>query len=272
MEDDVPQAPLTPVEQFGLHVREMRTARKMGVRGLGTAIGCSGAYVSKVENAKLVPNAKFAQGCDRVFGTGTMLTKQLQQALEGDHPTWFEPYTQQERKASQILDFSTMFVPGLFQTPNYARALYRASAPRLATSAIESRLAARMRRHEILDRDTPPEVWVILYEACVRTLVGSRQVMAQQLERLAQEAEAPNITIQFVPFSVVPAIGTSFTLLTFDRGHTALHVEGPHGGRPLETPKLVQTGRAIFDRLRAEALGHDASVVRIQEIREEYAQ
>ncbi|GLF97864.1 helix-turn-helix domain-containing protein [Streptomyces yaizuensis] len=97
MDDDAPQKPLTPVEQFGAHVREMRTARKMGVRGLGSAIGCSGAYVSKVENAKLVPNEKFAEGCDRVFGTGTLLARQRQQAIDGDHPAWFEPYTQRER-------------------------------------------------------------------------------------------------------------------------------------------------------------------------------
>ncbi|MFJ7419756.1 Scr1 family TA system antitoxin-like transcriptional regulator [Streptomyces uncialis] len=272
MDDDTPQIPLTPVEQFGVHVREMRTARKMGVRGLGKAIGCSGAYVSKVENAKIVPNMKFAEGCDRVFGTGTLLAHQLRQALEGDHPDRFEPYTQRERKAAQILDYSTMFVPGLFQTPEYARALYRAGAPRLSTAAIESRLAARMRRHEVLERDNPAEVWAILYEACVRTLVGSSQVMAQQLERLALEADAPNVTLQFIPFDVVPAIGTAFTLLTFERGSTVLHVEGPQGGRPLETPKAVKTGLAIFDRLRAEALGHDASVARIQDIRKEYPQ
>ncbi|MFE0424050.1 helix-turn-helix transcriptional regulator [Streptomyces sp. NPDC058953] len=272
MDDDNAQTPLTPVERFGVHVREMRMARKIGVRGLGKAVGCSGAYVSKVENAKLVPSARFAEGCDRVFGTGTLLAQQRQQAIEGDHPSWFEPYTQRERKAHQILDYSTVFVPGLFQTPEYARALYRASTPRLSASAIESRLAARMRRQEILGQENPPEVWAILYEACVRTLVGSHRVMAEQLERLVCEAEAPNVTFQFVPFDVVPPIGTAFTLLVFDPGPTVLHVEGPQGGRPLETPKAVKTGQAIFDRLRSEALGHDASVARIREIHEEYAQ
>ncbi|MFF3557138.1 helix-turn-helix domain-containing protein [Streptomyces tsukubensis] len=272
MDDDTPQTPLTPIEQFGVDLRALRTARRMSVRGLGAAVGCSGAYVSKVENAKLVPSEKFAEGCDRTFGTGTLLVRQRQQAIEGDHPIWFEPYTQRERKAHQILDYSTMFVPGLFQTPEYARALYRASAPRLSAPAIESRLAARMRRHEVLESGNPPEVWAILYEACVRTLVGSRGVMAQQLERLTDEAGAPNITVQFMPFNVVPAIGTAFTLLAFDGSPTVLHVEGPQGGRPLETPKAVKTGLAIFDRLRAEALGHDASVARIRQIHEEYAQ
>ncbi|MER7045767.1 helix-turn-helix domain-containing protein [Streptomyces jumonjinensis] len=271
MDDDSPQFSLTPVEQFGVDVKALRTARRMSVRGLGSAVGCSGAYVSKVENAKLVPSEQFAEGCDRTFGTGTLLARQRQQAIEGDHPAWFEPYTQRERKARQILNYSTVFVPGLFQTPEYARALYRASAPRLAAAAIESRLSARMRRHEVLERANPPEVWVVLYEACVRTLVGSCRVMARQLERLTLEASAPNVTVQFIPFDVVPAMGTAFTLLVFDQGPTVLHVEGPQGGRPLETPKIVKTGLAIFDRLRAEALGHDASVARIQEIHKEYA-
>ncbi|MEU5160292.1 helix-turn-helix transcriptional regulator [Streptomyces sp. NPDC020875] len=271
MENDSPQSALTPVEQFGVDVRALRVARRMSVRGLGSVIGCSGAYVSKVENAKLVPSERFAEGCDRAFDTGTMLTRQRQSAVEGDHPTWFEPYTQRERNATQILNYSTIFVPGLFQTPDYARAVYRASAPRLSTSAIESRLAARMRRHDVLEHSNPPEVWAVLYEACLRMLVGSSEVMAQQLERLMLESEAPNITIQLIPFTAVPASSTAFTLLGFDRAPTVLHVEGPHGGRPLETPKVVKTGLAIYDRLRAEALGHDASIARIEEIHKEYA-
>ncbi|GAA2238762.1 helix-turn-helix transcriptional regulator [Streptomyces amakusaensis] len=270
MEHDATQEPLNPVEQFGVHVREMRTARDISVRGLGSAIGYSGAYVSTVENGKQVPSEKFATGCDRVFGTGSMLLRQWQAAVEGDHPSWFEPYTQQERKAVKILDYTTLFIPGLFQTPEYARALYRASAPRLSAVAIESRLAARMRRHEVLEQDNPPELWMVLHEACLRTLVGSRQVMAEQLERLVAEAEAPNVTLQLMPFSTVPSISAAFTLLTFDRKPTVLHVEGPHGGRPVETPRVVARALSIFDRLRAEALGHDASVARIQEIRKEY--
>ncbi|ANW18776.1 helix-turn-helix domain-containing protein [Streptomyces clavuligerus] len=271
MEYDDEQAPLTPVAQFGIDVRELRTTRGMTVRGLGKAVGCSGAYVSRVENAKATPSEKFAVGCDRVFGTGTMLARQLQRALEGDDPTWFEPYINKERKAAKILSFSTLFVPGLFQTPEYARAVYRAGAPRLAASDLESRLKARMRRQEVLKREKPPELWVVLSEACLRTRVGSREVMAAQLDRLLQEAEAPNINFQLIPFDVVPASAAAFTVLIFDGAPTALHVEGPQGGRPLEAAQVVTNALAIFDRLRAEALGHDASVARIREIRKEYS-
>ncbi|EFG07918.1 Helix-turn-helix domain-containing protein [Streptomyces clavuligerus] len=271
MQDDDLSYSLSPLETFGIDVRSMRTGRKITLDALGKAVGYSAAYVSKVERALLVPSERFAVGCDRAFGTGTMLARQRVRAVEGDDPTWFEPYTEQERKAVRILNYSTLFVPGLFQTPEYARAVYRASVPRLTAAAIEARLVARMRRHEVLERENPPELWVVLYEACLRTCVGSREVMAAQLDRLLQEAEAPNVTLQLVPSDVVPASSAAFTLLVFDGSHTVLHVEGPQGGRPLETPRIVKRALAIFDRLRAEALGHDASVARIREIHKEYA-
>ncbi|MEU3601225.1 helix-turn-helix transcriptional regulator [Streptomyces sp. NPDC006798] len=270
MEHNDEHYPLTPVEQFGIDLRELRVTRKMTVRGLGSAVGCSGAYVSKVENAKLAPSEKFAMGCDRVFGTGTMLTRQRQRAIDGDDPTWFEPYTNKERKAAGIFTYSTLFVPGLFQTPEYARAVYRAGAPRLSASALEARLKARMRRQEVLRRDSPPDMWMVLCEASLRTVAGSREVMARQLEHLMSVTEAPNITFQLIPFGVVPASAAAFTLLTFERAPTVLHVEGPQGGRPIEAAQVVKTALATFDRSRAEALGQDASIARFREIHKEY--
>ncbi|MFJ6573121.1 helix-turn-helix transcriptional regulator [Streptomyces sp. NPDC091292] len=274
MEAEVSGVALNPVETFGVDVREMRVARKIGVRGLGKATGYSGAYVSKVENAKVVPSAKFAEGCDRAFGTGTMMARQRQAAVEGDHPSWFMPYLQRERKATRILNYSTLYVMGMLQTPEYARALYQMGAARFSASEIEAKVSERGARRDILDRvDPPPPVlWVVLHEACLRVVVGGPGLMARQIQRLLQDAERPNVSVQLLPFGVVPAADAPFTLLALGGAPTVLHADGPQGGRPQEAPSVTASAVETYDRLRAEALGHSESLIRIRKILEEYSQ
>ncbi|GLF93592.1 helix-turn-helix domain-containing protein [Streptomyces yaizuensis] len=265
---------LSPLESFGFDVRGLRRERRLTLKGLGRATGYSESYVSKVETGQTPASIKFAIGCDRVFGTGGLLARQLQQALDGEHPTWFMPYIQLERRASRILDYSTLFPQGLFQTEEYAHAVLRARMPRATAAEVAAKVAARMQRHEILEREapTPPLVWTVLHESCLRTVVGGRQVMARQLAHLTQLAELPHFTLQlFEAGSGAPATGNAFALLFFNKGLPVLQIEGPHGGRPLEAPKVVSAATDAYDRLRADALGPDASVARIHEIAKEYA-
>ncbi|MEU5162659.1 helix-turn-helix transcriptional regulator [Streptomyces sp. NPDC020875] len=263
---------LSPFEVFGQDVRDLRIARKMTLRGLGSAIKYSAAYVSKVERALLDPSERFAVGCDHVFGTGTMLYRQYVQALEGDHPSWFVPYLQYERRARQIFIYTTLSPDGLLQTPEYARALYEMGVPRLTDDQVEAKVAARRARREILDRVEPPapDLWVVLHEACLRVAVGGPSVMAGQLQSLLDDAKRRNLTLQLLPNTVAPATSRPFTLLTFEKGPMVLHAEGPQGGRPQDAPKITAAAMATYDRLRAEALGRDATNSRIREAFEEY--
>ncbi|MFI1825359.1 Scr1 family TA system antitoxin-like transcriptional regulator [Streptomyces sp. NPDC020412] len=272
MKEDGPAEILTPFEVFGADVRELRTARKMTTTGLGTAVGYSAAYVSKVERGKMEPSEKFAVGCDRVFGTGAMLYRQFVHAVEGDHPSWFVPYLQYERRARQIFVYTTLSPNGLLQTPEYARALYEMSVPQLTDDQVEAKVAARWARREILERDDPPApgLWVVLHEACLRVEVGGPSVMANQLQSLLDDAKRRNVTLQLFPNTVAPATSRPFTLLTFENGPMVLHAEGPQGGRPQEAPKITAAAMATYDRLRAEALGRDATTSRIRKAIEEY--
>ncbi|MCX4582643.1 helix-turn-helix transcriptional regulator [Streptomyces sp. NBC_01481] len=258
---------LNPLESFGLDVRQVRAARKITQKGLGSATGYSESYVSKVESGAVMPSEKFTEGCDRAFGTGTLFVRQLRRLLEGDHPSWFVPYIQLERRAAQILDYSTTFIMGMLQTEEYARAVFRVGNSREGAAVMESKVSARIRRHEVMERDSPPLLWVVLHEACLRTEVGGPDIMARQLQRLVSEAESPHVTLQLLPFAAgAPALGVPFTLLAFHDAPTILHADGPQGGRPYETAKTVAAAQATYDRLRADALSPDASVARMRDM------
>ncbi|GLF99249.1 helix-turn-helix domain-containing protein [Streptomyces yaizuensis] len=264
---------LNPLERFGREVREVRKGRKITQRQLGKAVQYSDGYVSKVEAGTLMPSEKFARGCDLAFGTHGLFLRLLRRVEEGDHPSWFLPYLELERKAASILDFSTTSIMGMLQTEDYARAVFRAGHPREAADLITGRVAARVRRRQILEQEDPPTLWVVLHESCLRTLVGGRSVMADQLEHLLHMSETPGVDIQVIPFAA-GAAGShtlAFTLLAFADESTALYVDDvPHGGRLYRSESSVRIALENYDRLRAHALPPDDSRALITSVHKEF--
>ncbi|WP_256104964.1 helix-turn-helix transcriptional regulator [Streptomyces sp. ODS05-4] len=272
MTEEDSRADLTPLQSFVADVQQVRRTRNFTLKSLGIATGYSESYVCKVETGAKVPSEKFAMGCDRAFGTGTLFIRQLRRALASDHPSWFAPYIQLELRATEILDYSPIFIMGMLQTEAYARATLRSYHPRDNQAVLESRIAARTRRYEVMEKPEPPLLWVVLHEACLHTMVGGRDVMAAQLERLVAEAMGPHVTLQLLPFAAgAPVTGTAFTVLTFKDGPSVVQSGGgPLGGRLNEDPKTVANAHQFYHRLRADALSPDASVARIKSLLKEY--
>jgi transcriptional regulator with XRE-family HTH domain len=250
----------------------VRRERKITQKQLGRAAGYSESYVSRIEAGEYMPTPKFAQGCDKAFGTGSLFEELLQRIDEGDHPSWFLPYLELERKASRILDYSTTSIMGMLQTEAYARAIYRAGYPHERGDVIQGKVDARLRRRGVMKRKSPPMLWIILHEACLRTVVGGPAVMAGQLASLAESAETPNIDLQVMPFSAGADAAhlRPFTLLTFENSPTVVYSDGPQGGRLYDKTKTVATALNNYDRLRANALPLDASAALIKTMCEEY--
>ncbi|MFF4282143.1 helix-turn-helix domain-containing protein [Streptomyces kronopolitis] len=274
MDETTPPEHLNPLQRFGRDVRQVRLARKLAQKHLGKATGYSEGYVSKVESGTMLPrpSEKFAKGCDTVFSTGELFAGLLRRIDEGDHPSWFVPYLNLERKASRILDYSTNLVMGILQTDGYARAIFQGYFSHEQEEAIEGKVMARVRRREVFDRDTPPYLWTILHEACLRTIVGGAEVMAGQLEYLLTAAASPHIKLQVMPFSAgAPAASSRpFTVLRFTTSPTVLYTETPVGARMHDSAQTVDAALDDYDLLRAHALSPDRSVTLIKTLLKEY--
>lgn len=118
---------------------------------------------------------------------------------------WYEyrdvfegPLPDLEWGAGIIRAYEITLIPGLLQTPSYARTVFEAGRV-LAKHEVQRRVDARMRRQEILRREDPPELWVVLDETAVRKTVGSPEIMHEQIEQLIEIAEWPNVNIQILP-------------------------------------------------------------------------
>jgi Domain of unknown function (DUF5753) len=98
--------------------------------------------------------------------------------------------------------YEVQFVPGLLQTPDYARAVFRietGSHPELDT---EQQVSVRMRRQQILHRPRPAWLWAVIDEAALRRPIGGVAVTRVQLEHLIEMARLPHVSIQIAPFSL----------------------------------------------------------------------
>ncbi|EFL25187.1 xre family toxin-antitoxin system, antitoxin component [Streptomyces himastatinicus ATCC 53653] len=274
MDETTPSANLNPLQRFGRDVKQVRLARKLTQKRLGQAAGYSEAYVSRVEAGKLLPRPsdKFAKGCDTAFGTGHLFADMLRRIDEGDHPSWFTPYLNLERKASRVLDYSANLVIGILQTKDYAGAIFRAYFSQEEAEVIDGKVATRLSRREVFEQEAPPYLWVILNEACLRTVVGGADVMGGQLEYLLTAAASPHITLQVLPFSAgAPAASTKpFTLLRFPDSPTVLYTETRVGGRMHDSPRTVTAALDDYDLLRAHALSPDRSTALIKTLVKEY--
>ncbi len=132
-------------------------------------------------------------------------------------PSWFEMYIGLEQAASGIRTYEVQFVPGLFQTEAYARAVTMLGHLGAPADEINLRVALRMARQEPFSKPDAPSVWAVVDEAALRRSVGGEQVMRAQLERLIEIVELPNVTLQVVPFQSGghAGAGGSFTILRF---------------------------------------------------------
>jgi hypothetical protein len=132
-------------------------------------------------------------------------------------PAWFQSYLGLEAAAVLIRTYEVQFVPGLLQTPAYARAVVLLGHGSAAPDEIDRRVALRMRRQELLRRAEPPQLWAVIDEAALRRPIGGPGVMRDQLTALIEATRSPNIRLQIIPFAAGghAAAGGAFTILRF---------------------------------------------------------
>jgi transcriptional regulator with XRE-family HTH domain len=176
-------------------------------------------------------------------------------------PDWFQSYVGLESEASAIHEYSAELVPGLLQIADYYRA-FLSTAP--ADADIDKKIQVRTERQALLTTaEGAPEYWAVLNEAVVRRSVGSNTAMRRQLERLADLADLPNVTIQLLPFSagVHPAMDGGFSILGFPEPSdpSVVYLENSAGSVYLEEPAEVDRFNRMFSHIIAKALSPEDS-------------
>lgn len=182
-------------------------------------------------------------------------------------PDDYQTYISFESDASRLTGFDASFVPGLLQTPEYARAVIRGVHPTLAEDEVHSRAEVRARRQEALAKKPGNSLWLVLDEAVLQRTVGGDDVMQGQVERLVQAANDKSTIVQIVPFGAGAHPGSqgSFMLMEFpDPDPTLVYIETLTGNLFLEKSDEVAQYRSHFEHIIALALSPAESLKRIK--------
>ena len=188
---------------------------------------------------------------------------------EYDLPSKLATFVALETEAAAGFVWESSLVPGLLQTEAYARAVISAGPDWLAPDRIDALVSARARRQKILHREEPLHLAAIIDEAVLRRVVGGREVMAEQLARVREAAEAPNVTVRLLLSSAGAHPGQTgpFTILRYgDKdGRDVLYCENPAGGMYYEDEADVQRAHRAFGRLGSMSLSPARSIAFIRE-------
>ncbi|MGW7412638.1 helix-turn-helix domain-containing protein [Streptomyces sp. NPDC054863] len=258
--------PSENIEQYiGNVVQEARLAKtRAKVPGedwsqtfLARRVFASQSRISEVETGDTPPDTDLARKIELALGLRpdelVNLVKILEQATVRDYA---KSYLLRQQSA-EMLQTSSFLIPGLLQTPDYARELMQtgqAFAPQNVDSFVEQRMA----RHAIWEREDPPWMTAVLAEAALHTTTEC------QLKKLLDSQEEPNICIRILPNRAGQILG-SLTILTFPGGVRGAYSEGFDTGRYSEEPDQVLRYQKVYDRLAAHALTPEASSAAIHD-------
>jgi hypothetical protein len=170
----------------------------------------------------------------------------------------YSTYVGLEAEAASISDYGLGTMPGLLQTPDYARAVIRAAVPRWVPEIVKQRVEGRMARQQLLFAEHPPSFEALVDESVLHRVVGSAAIMRAQLEHLLVLAERPSLTVRVIPYDVgaLPAVNNKFIILRFALPTVAdvVFIEGLTRDEYLDEPHEVEVYSATF-----RALGHLAA-------------
>lgn len=266
-------------------LRRLRDASGLTIQRVATALEFSQSKVSRMETAQVGASPQDVDALAKLYGCDQEQRDRLVQLARDARAAWAtgwwhayvdvssaqSKYIALEVAADRIHAYGGLLVPGLLQTPSYARAVIRALYPHLRPHQVERWVEAREVRQALLRREAPPEIWMIVDEGALHRLVGGRQVMRQQLQRLIDDSALDAITLQVLPFGIGAhaALHGSFTILGFAEPTQpgVVYFENVASDLFQERDRVVRQFARAFERLGRLALDPGASIIRIAEIR-----
>lgn len=227
-----------------------------------------------METGRKPPTQRFSRSLDTALGlTGTAesFERAWGEIRNGSLLEGFPEYLGQEERATEIRLFEVGVIPGLLQTPEYARAIEEGHVKRgmLTPEQAAERVQSLAERQAALVRRNPPIVIAILDESCIRRPIGGARVMDRQLAHLIEFAELPNTVLQVAPFTIGERrpFNRLVNLLTLPDRSVMSYVESQTDGHlDREITSVLPLVRA-YHQLQAEALSQAASVAVIDEVR-----
>jgi transcriptional regulator with XRE-family HTH domain len=250
--------PMTPRQFLGTELCRARvSAGFSSQQALAEHLGFERTVVAKAESGERVPSDPVLTTWTKACSIDTehyQRLADLARTSDGPVPAWFEYWLERERTAHMLRYWSPIIVPALFETAEYRRAVVMAGGNDLERA--DEIVTATLERQAVLLRADPPEVVAVLHEMVLHRLIGSAEIMHDQLASLANLSEQPNISVHVVPSSAGahPGLAGDVSLASGDGDPDVLHTDAVPEGHTTETRSLVRRAAVTFERIRRDAL------------------
>ncbi|MET8503315.1 helix-turn-helix transcriptional regulator [Streptomyces sp. NPDC004787] len=257
---------------FGRLLRFYRERAKVSMERLGAETNYSKSQVAMVERGERKAKSDFVAIADVFLGAQGALLEVAEEVTASGVAPWFEDYLEEEKKAAGIHKYENHLIPGLLQTEDYAHAVFVSERPPVALDEIETSVAARLARHQVLFRNPPPLVTFVLEKAALTKQIGGPDVLRKNLLHILEVEQLPNVEIQVMQDGRWTHAGLNgpFTLLeTENRQSQLVYVEGEGGRYFLSEQPDVGNVFARYSTLRAQALTPEDSVRLIEQVARE---
>ena len=274
--------PTVRSRRVGTELRRLREDAGVTTAQAAELLSCSPAKISRIENGIVsVRVVDLRLLLDRYGDQDQEHRTYLERlARESNKRGWWQDYDDTippyyadfiglETDASYIKTWEATIVPGLLQTPEYAKAVMLANPAMISPDKLENFISIRHERQARLEQGTDVRLDAVIWEAVLITTVGSDEVQRGQLSRLLELMDRPNISVQVLPLEAgdQASMCGSFVMFSFgsERSVSTVFVENLTSSQYLERDQELRGYTLVFDALRSAALSPAASAARIRQ-------
>ncbi|MFJ7906127.1 Scr1 family TA system antitoxin-like transcriptional regulator [Kitasatospora sp. NPDC096204] len=255
----------------GDQVKRWRTLAGVSREQLSQAAHYDIESVRSMEAGRRKPTLQLLEAADELCDAKGMLLGAATFMTPEKFSSYSREYTEAEREAIAFHAYSSLLIPGLLQTEEYARETISNSYPPLDDETVAARVAGRMQRQERL-RSRPTTLHgFVIHEAALRAAVGTKDLMKRQLNHLIDVGELRNVSIQALPIdrAAYAALNGPMILLETPDHEQLAYVEGQGTGILHSDPERVNLLAQRHGMIRMQALSVEESKAFIRQKAEE---
>ncbi|MFD5321727.1 helix-turn-helix domain-containing protein [Streptomyces sp. NPDC127098] len=253
----------------GALLKSLRQNAELDREAFGARMGYSAHTIASVEQGRRrPPGPDFLEQADRVLRAGGLLKLAQKEVAKARLPAFFRGVAKLEETAVEYHSFQNQVVPGLLQTEDYMRALYRNRRPALDDETIEEHVTARKARQDILTRKPAPSMSFVIEEVVLHRPYGGRAVLDGQRRHLLRMGRQRNVDVQIMPTDREEHAGDAgpMILLRAENEPMTAYVEVQGISASRTDPETVRKISQRYETIRAQALNPRESMHYIEKL------
>ncbi|MFP3989392.1 helix-turn-helix transcriptional regulator [Streptomyces sp. E11-3] len=258
------------LKTFGAVVQALREHAGISREDFGELVRFSKHTVASIELGRRMPDDSFVELAEPALGNTGALRKALKHlARQPGLAAWFRLWAKLEQTALALYTYECRLIPGLLQTPAYARTLFANQLPPLGDEQIEAQLAARLERQRLL-RERPNTAYsFILEEHLFLRRTGGVEVTRELIDHVLDVATIRNVRIQVMPQVREGHAGLDGPMQLLETPENRWHAycEGQRSGLLISDPKEISVLQMRYATMRSQALALEDSVSLLQRMR-----